>query len=103
MSPGDSVLLLSPDRDDHLAGRVKDILRLDYGVETVPLLFMPGNLGPKVEGHNLLTDAGASRAAARISILKSLAGMVITLPPGGPARLKDTAEAARLLRGLFPS
>ena len=27
--------------------------------------------------------------------------MVITLPPGGSARLKDTAEAARLLRGLF--
>ena len=101
LSPGESVLLLSPDRDDRLAGRVKDLLRLDYGVEAVPLVFMPGNLGPKVEGCDLLTDAGSSRAAERISGLESLAGMVITLPQGGSARLKDTAEAARLLRGLF--
>ena len=101
LSPGESVLLLSPDRDVRLAGRVGDILRLDYGVKTHPLLFMPGNLGPKVEGYDLLTDAGALRAAESISGLKSLAGMVITLPQGGSARLGDVAEAARLLRGLF--
>ena len=101
LSPGESVLLLSPDRDDRLAGSVEDILRLDYGVETVPMLFMPKNLGPGLESYNLLTDAGSLRAAERISALASFAGMVITLPPGGSARLKDTAEAARLLRGLF--
>ena len=33
--------------------------------------------------------------------LTSLAGMVITLPQGGSAGLRDVAEAARLLRGLF--
>ena len=101
LNQGESVLLLSPDRDDRLAGSVGDILRLDYGVETHPLLFMPGNLGPDVEGYNLLTDAGSSRAAKRISGLASLAGMVITLPQGGSARLKDMAEVARLFRGLF--
>ena len=101
LSPGESVLLLSPDRDDRMAGSVDDILRLDYGVETVPMLFMPGNLGPGVESYNLLTDTGSSRAAKRISGLASLAGMVITLPQGGSARLRDMAEVARLLRGLF--
>jgi malonyl CoA-acyl carrier protein transacylase len=101
LSPGDSVLLLSPDRDDRLAGRVGDILRLDYGVKTHPLLFMPWNLGPNVAGYDLLTDAGALRAAESISGLASLAGMVITLPQGESARLRDMAEAARLLRGLF--
>ena len=42
LSPGESVLLLSPDRDDGLAGSVGDILRRDYGVDTFPMLFMPG-------------------------------------------------------------
>ena len=40
LSPGESVLLLSPDRDDAIAGRAGDILRRDYGVETIPMLFM---------------------------------------------------------------
>ena len=101
LNPGESVLLLSPDRDDHLAGSVGDILRLDYGVETHPMLFMPENLGPGVESYNLLTDAGSSRAAKRISGLTSLAGMVITLPQGGSARLRDLAEVARLLQGAL--
>ena len=101
LSPGESVLLLSPDRDDRLAGSVEDILRLDYGVETVPMLFMPENLGPGVESYNLLTDAGSFGAAERISGLASFAGMVITLPQGGSARLSDPADVARLLRGLF--
>jgi malonyl CoA-acyl carrier protein transacylase len=101
LSPGESVLLLSPDRDDRLAGSVGDILRLDYGVETVPMLFMPGNLGPGAKNYNLLTDAGSSRAAKKISGMASLAGMVIILPQGGSARLRDMAEVARLLRGLF--
>jgi malonyl CoA-acyl carrier protein transacylase len=101
LSPADSVLLLSPDRDGRLAGSVGDILRLDYGVKTHPIVFMPGNLGPGVDGYDLLTDAGALRAAESIAGLKSLAGMVITLPQGESAELKDVAEAARLLRGLF--
>ena len=101
LSPGESVLLLSPDRDDRLAGSVGDILRLDYGVETVPLLFMPGNLGPGVESYNLLTDAGSSRAAERISGLASLAGMVITLPQGGSARLRDIGGGGAASQGAL--
>ena len=38
LSPGESVLLLSPDRDDGIAGSAGDILRLDYGVDTFPML-----------------------------------------------------------------
>ena len=101
LSPGESVLLLSPDRDDRLAGSVEDILRLDYGVATFPMLFMPKNLGPGIESYNLLTDAGSLLAAERISGLASFAGMVITLPQGGSARLSGMADVARLLRGLF--
>jgi malonyl CoA-acyl carrier protein transacylase len=101
LSPDESVLLLSPDRDDRLAGSVEDILRLDYGVPTFPMLFMPKNLGPGIESYNLLTDAGSLLAAERISGLASFAGMVITLPQGGSARLRDMADVARLLRGLF--
>jgi NAD(P)-dependent dehydrogenase (short-subunit alcohol dehydrogenase family) len=80
---------------------VEDILRLDYGVATFPMLFMPKNLGPGIESYNLLTDAGSLLAAERISGLASFAGMVITLPQGGSARLRDMADVARLLRGLF--
>ncbi len=78
-----------------------DILRRDYGVDTVPMLFMQGNFGPGEEGHDILTDEGASRAAERISGLASLAGMVITLPQGGSGRLRSMADVSRLLRGLF--
>ena len=62
LSPGESVLLLSPDRDDGIAGSAGDILRLDYGVDTFPMLFMQGNFGPGEEGHDIRTDEGASRA-----------------------------------------
>ena len=65
------------------------------------MLFMPKNLGPGIESYNLLTDAGSLGAAERISGLASFAGMVITLPQGGSARLSDPADVARLLRGLF--
>ena len=101
LSPGDSVLLLSPDRDDRLAGSVGDIFRRDYGVDTFPMLFMQGNLGAGVEGHDIQTDEGASRAVDRISGLTSLAGMVITLYQSGSGRLGGMADVSRLLRGLF--
>ena len=101
LSPGESVLLLSPDRDDGIARSAGDILRLDYGVDTFPMLFMQGNFGPGEEGHDIRTDEGASRAADRISGLSPLAGMVITLCQGGSGRLRSMADVSRLLRGLF--
>jgi NAD(P)-dependent dehydrogenase (short-subunit alcohol dehydrogenase family)/acyl carrier protein len=100
LSPGESVLLLSPDGDDGTAGRAGDILRLDYGVETHPMLFMQGNCAPGVEGHDIRTDEGASRAAERIAGLPP-SGMVITLHQGGSGRLRHMVDVSRLLRGLF--
>jgi len=51
-----------------------DILRLDYGVDTFPMLFMQKNLGPGVEGHDIRSDEGASRAVDRITGLSPLPG-----------------------------
>jgi len=101
LSPGESVLLLSPDRDDGIAGSAGDILRRDYGVDTFPLLFMQGTCGLGEEGHDIRTDEGASRAVDKIAGLPPLAGMVITLYPGGSGRLGSMADVSRLLRGLF--
>ena len=101
MSPGESVLLLSPDRDDGIAGSAGDILRLDYGVDPVPMPFMQGDFVPGETGHDIRTDAGVSRAVDRIAGLSPLAGMVITLCQGGSGRLKRMADVSRLLRGLF--
>ena len=101
LSPGESVLLLSPDIDDGIAGGAGDILRLDYGVDTFPMLFMQGNVGPGVEGHDIRTDQGASRAADRIAGRSHLAGVVISFHQGGSGRLSSMADVSRLLRGLF--
>jgi malonyl CoA-acyl carrier protein transacylase len=102
LSPGESVLLLSPDRDDAIAGRAGEIFRRDYGVDTIPMRFMQSALGPGEEGHDILTDEGSGRAAEKISGLASLAGMVITLPQVGLEKVRGMAEVAQLLRGLFP-
>ncbi|MDZ7695706.1 MAG: SDR family oxidoreductase [Deltaproteobacteria bacterium] len=101
LSPGESVLLLSPDRDDGIAGSAGNILRLDYGVDTIPMLFMQGNFDPGEESHDIRTDEGASRAADRIAGLSPLSGMVITLCQGGSRRLRSMADVSRLIRGFF--
>jgi len=98
LAPGESVLLLAPERDDGIAGRAGEILRSDHGVDTVPLLFMPGRSVPGDAGYDLLTDQGSDSAAERISSLASLAGMVVTLPQPG---MEHMADVPRLLRGLF--
>jgi NAD(P)-dependent dehydrogenase (short-subunit alcohol dehydrogenase family) len=103
LSPGESVLLLSPDRDDGIARNAGNILRLDHGVDIFPMLFMQGNSGPGEEGYDLMTDEGSGRAFDRISGLASLAGMVITLPQGGSGKVRGMADVALLLRGLFLS
>ena len=100
LSLGESVLLLSADRDDAMAGRAGEILRQDYKVDTIPMRFMRGALSPGEEAHDILTDEGSDRAAERIAGLASLAGMVITLPQGGLEGTRGMADVARLLRGL---
>ncbi|MDQ7788234.1 MAG: SDR family NAD(P)-dependent oxidoreductase [Thermodesulfovibrionales bacterium] len=97
---GESVLFLSPDRDDWIAKNAGDIFRQDYGVDTVPMLFLQAK-GTGQEGHDILTDEGSCKVSQRISDLSSLAGMVITLPKGWSGKLKGIADVSRLLRGLF--
>ena len=101
VSPGESVLLLSPDREDAISARAGDILRQDYRVDTFPMLFMQGNITPGAEDFDILTDEGSGRAVAKISDLASLAGMVITLPHGGSENSRSMADVSRCLRGLF--
>jgi hypothetical protein len=100
LSPGESVLLLSPDSSDE-AGGAGDILRLDYGVDTIPMLFMQGNCGPGQKGHNIRTDEGASRAADKIGGMPPLSGMVINLCQGGSGRVRSMADVSPSLRELF--
>ncbi|MDD2582764.1 MAG: SDR family NAD(P)-dependent oxidoreductase, partial [Desulfuromonadaceae bacterium] len=100
LSPGQSVLLLSPDRNNGIAGSAGEIFRRDYGVDTVPMLFMQEHSGSAEDGCDLLTDEGSGLAAERVSCLKSLAGMVITLPHGGSGSLRSMEDVARLLRGF---
>ena len=102
LSPGESVLLLAPDQDDGIAKSAGDLLRRDYGVDTLSMPFMPERLGPGEEGYDILTAEGAARASERISGLASLVGMVITLPQGGSGRWEGMADVSRLLGGLFP-
>jgi NAD(P)-dependent dehydrogenase (short-subunit alcohol dehydrogenase family)/acyl carrier protein len=100
LSQGESVLFLSPDRDDDIGQNVGDIFRQDYGVYTIPMLFMQTKSAGQ-EGYDILTDEGSCTVSQRISSLASLAGMVITLPKGWSGKLKGIADVSRLLRGLF--
>jgi malonyl CoA-acyl carrier protein transacylase len=101
LSPGEAVLLLSPDQDDALAKSAGDVLRQDYGIDTFPLPFMPEHLGPGEESHDILTAAGVTRTLERISGLASLAGLVITLPQDGSQGLAGMADVSPLVTGLF--
>jgi malonyl CoA-acyl carrier protein transacylase len=101
LGPGESVLLLSPDRDGEMARSAGDILRLDHGVDTFPMLFMQGTFGPGEEGHDIRTDEGACRALDKIAGMRPLSGMVINLYQGELGRLRGMAHVSRLLRGLF--
>ncbi|MGB8960275.1 MAG: SDR family NAD(P)-dependent oxidoreductase, partial [Candidatus Aminicenantales bacterium] len=100
MKPGESVLLLSPGKDDDIVGQAGDILRRDYGVDTIPLRFMKGKPKRGEEGGDILTDEGSVRVSERISGLAPLAGLVITLPRNGLGRLRGMADVSRLLRGF---
>lgn len=97
LNPGESVLLLAPDREDKRAGNVADILRRDFKVAPLPMLFMPED----DEGQDVRTVEGAAGAADRIAEMKSLAGIVIILPHDGADRSASMEDVSRLLRGFF--
>ncbi len=62
------MLFLSPDRDDEIAKNVGDIFRRDYGVDTIPMLFMKVNHTGE-EGYDIFTDEGSCKVSERISDL----------------------------------
>ncbi|MHC1730167.1 MAG: SDR family oxidoreductase [Syntrophobacteraceae bacterium] len=97
----ESVLLLSPDRDDSIAASAGEIFRLDHGVDIFPMPFMQGILVSGEAGFDIRTAEGARRAADRIAGQKSLAGMLIVLPRGVPESAGSMEDVSRLLRGLF--
>jgi malonyl CoA-acyl carrier protein transacylase len=89
LSPGEPVLLLSSDRNEGIAKSAGDALRLDYGVDTVPMIFAERN------------NEGASMTADRIAGLPPLSGIVITLCQDWSGTSKNMADVSRLLRELF--
>jgi malonyl CoA-acyl carrier protein transacylase len=101
LEPGESVLLLSPGRDDRIAASAGDIFRLDHGVDIFPMPFMQGSFGPCETGYDIRTAEGARGASDRIAGLTSLVGMLIILPQGVPESLRSMEDVSRLLRGLF--
>src|SRR5208283_4046740 len=91
LRPGESVLMLSPESDDVITGRVGETIRRDYGGDTIHMRFMQRALGTGEDDYYILTDEGSGRAAERISGMTSLAGMVITLPQGWVGRSTSMA------------
>jgi malonyl CoA-acyl carrier protein transacylase len=100
-SPGESVLLLSPDWDDRIAERAGDILRTDYGVTPFPMGFMQEIADSGKTGHDIRTENGTLGAADTIKTLLPVSGMVITLGRGGPVKLSSMTDVSQLLKGFF--
>ena len=101
LSPGESVLFLSPESDNGIAKSAAEILRVDHGADVRSMQFMQANFGHSEKDHDIRTDEGAGMAVDQIAGMSPLSGMVITLCQGGSERLKSMADVSRLLRGLF--
>ncbi len=101
LNPGESVLFLSSDGDDKIAGRAGDILRTDYGITPFPMGFMQEIPDPGKAGHDIRTENGALQAADKIADLFPFSGMVITLGRGGATNSSSMADVSQLLKGFF--
>ncbi|MGD9948755.1 MAG: SDR family NAD(P)-dependent oxidoreductase [Desulfobulbus sp.] len=101
LRPGEAVLLLSPNSNDSRAGRIEDILRQDFKVAPLPMLFMSASPAGGEQGHDIRTEEGAARGAARIEGLPSLAGMVIVLPQGVAKSSASMVDVSHVLQGFF--
>jgi malonyl CoA-acyl carrier protein transacylase len=99
--PGESILLLSPERGDRIAASASDVFRLDHGVDIFPMPFMQGSLDPGETGYDIRTAEGARGASDKIAGLTSLAGMLIILPQGVSESLRSMEDVSRLLKGFF--
>ena len=98
--PDQSVLILSPGREDRIAASVADIFRLDRGIDIFPLPFMTGNFGPGKTRHDIRTADGVHELADRIAGLTSASGMVISLHQMTES-LRCMEDVAQILRGFF--
>jgi malonyl CoA-acyl carrier protein transacylase len=101
LSPGESVLLLSPDKDDKIAEHAGDILRTDCGVTPFPMEFMHEITNSGKTGHDIRTKDGVSRAADKIADLLPVSGMVISLGRNGSIRSSSMTDVSELLKGFF--
>ena len=98
--PDQSVLILSPGREDRIAASVADIFRRDHGIDIFPLPFMIGNFGPGKTRHDIRTADGVHELADRIAGLTSASGMVISLHQMTES-LRCMEDVAQILRGFF--
>ncbi len=101
LSPGESVLILSPDGNDKVAEHTGDILRTDYGVTLFPMGFMHEVPNSGQTGHDIRTEDGALRAVDKIADLFPVSGMVITLDRKGSIRSSSMTDVSQLLKGFF--
>ena len=96
LSPGESIILLSPDREDAIGRNAGEIFRQDYHAVTYTMEFMQKNPCPGEEGHDIRTNEGAAKAADAISGMSPVSGMIISLRQCG-----SVTDVSLLLRGLF--
>ena len=101
LGPGESVLLLSPERNDGMAEHAGNILKKDYGVDTFPMVFLEESFTSSKAGTDIRTHEGALMAVDKIAELPPLSGMVIFLGCGGQKKLKGMEDVSRLLQGFF--
>jgi len=100
LGQGEAVLVLSPNRDDNIAKMLGDIVRQDYGLDSISRLSMKGeNSGPG--NCDIATEEGSRKVAESLSGLAALAGMIIALPKGWAGKLAGIEDVSRLLSGLL--
>ena len=100
LGPGESVLLLSPDRNDGMAEHAENILKKDYGVDTFPMVFLEESFTADQSGTDIRTHEGALKAVDNMAELPPLSGMVIFLGQG-QKKLRGMEDVSRLLQGVF--
>jgi malonyl CoA-acyl carrier protein transacylase len=101
LKPGESVLILSPCRNDVMARSAGSILQKDFAVNTLPMVFMEESFPHGETGYDIRTNDGALGLANKIAGLTPLAGLIICLDQGESGRLKSMTDVSRLLRGWF--
>jgi malonyl CoA-acyl carrier protein transacylase len=101
LSPGESVLLLSPDGNDKVAEHAGAILRKDCGVTLFPMGFMNEIPDSAKSDHDIRTKAGALRAADKIADMLLVSGMVVSLGRKGSLRSSSMTDVSQLLQGFF--